>query len=189
MYVLRNALIALLLFAAPAFAEVPTVNLPKALRQANWSVWTQGRQEGSCVHAAIVNLFNWQQQYERADKWLHTNGGGEYADDTWNQGENLARKFDAAGIPYAYTTKGDVEFLEWAVATRRGCGVTVMGGRHMVVLVGLDKDFAWLLDTNQIDQFIRVDRKRFIAEWQASHGWAVTPIYTPTPPLPVRKDK
>lgn len=170
--------------------EVPTINLPMELRQENWSVWRGIREEGSCVHAAMVNLFRWQQEYQKADAWRQQHAGGEYADDTWNEGSNLARKFDAAGIRYAYTVEGDVKFLEWAVATRRGCGVTVMGGRHMVCLVGLDKDYAWLLDSNDIRKFIKVDRERFIAEWQNSNGWAVTPIYTPTPPLPyVRKEQ
>ena len=60
----------------------------------------------------------------------------------------------------------------------------------MVCLVGLDKDYAWLLDSNDIRKFIKVDRERFIAEWQNSNGWAVTPLYMPTPPLPyVRKEQ
>ena len=46
--------------AAPI--EYPTVNLPVALRQANW----RGNQgEGSCVHALMISLFRWQGRYAK----------------------------------------------------------------------------------------------------------------------------
>jgi hypothetical protein len=150
--------------------EVPTVNLPVELREANWSAWVGGREEGSCVHATMVMALRWQQEYQKADAWRQRHSGGEYADDSWNEGSNLARKFNAEGIRYAYTVEGDEKFLEWAVATRRGAGVTVMGGRHMVLLVHLDEEKAGLLDNNDIKRIIWVDRNRFIAEWQNSNG-------------------
>ena len=90
----------------------------------------------------------------------------------------------AAGIRYAYVTNGDVRFLEWACRTRRGCGITVLGGAHMVALVHLDDKWAAILDNNNVERFIWVPRETLIAEWKASYGWAVTPIYTPTAPLP-----
>jgi hypothetical protein len=82
------------------------------------------------------------------------------------------------------TTSGDVAFLEWACRTRRGCGIAVKGGKHMVALVHLDSQWAAILDNNNVSKFIWVPRKTLLAEWHASHGWAVVPIYSPSAPVP-----
>jgi hypothetical protein len=158
----------------PITKERPTVNVPAALRQSNWR-GPQG--QGSCVHASMISLFRWQYRLKTADYWRRNYGDGEYPED-------LAAKFDREGIRYAYVANGDVRFLEWACRTRRGCGITVMGGAHMVALVHLDDKWAALLDNNNVERFIWVPRETLIAEWKASYGWAVTPIYTPAAPLP-----
>jgi len=159
--------------AAPK-KERPVVNVPLALRQSNWRGF-QG--QGSCVHATMISLFRWQYRLKTADYWRRAYGDGEYPED-------LAAKFNKEGIRYAYVTNGDVRFLEWACRTRRGCGITVMGGAHMVALVHLDDKWAAILDNNNVERFIWVPRETLIAEWKASYGWAVTPIYTPAAPLP-----
>jgi hypothetical protein len=150
--------------------ELPTVNIPLALREQNWG-------GGSCVWASTIPLLRWQGRYDLADEVRKTYSGGEYPED-----HNA--KMDKLGIKYAYTTKGDVGFLEWALRTRRGAGVTVMGGAHMVDLVALDNKYACLLDNNHIDKFLWIPRETFLAEWKSSYGWAVTPVYSPTAPLP-----
>ena len=154
--------------------ERPTVNVPESLRQSNW---IGDRGMGSCVHASMISLLRWQYRLKTADHWRQTYGDGE-------QPEDLAAKFDREGIRYAYVTNGDVRFLEWACRTRRGCGITVMGGAHMVALVHLDDKWAAILDNNNVENFIWVPRETLIAEWKASYGWAVTPIYAPAAPLP-----
>lgn len=154
--------------------ERPTVNLPLALRQSNW---LGSRRMGSCTWASMISLLRWQGCGKVAD-WMRQNyGDGEGAD-------GMAQKLDRAGIRYAYVTNGDVKFLEWACRTRRGCGITVMGGVHMVTLVHLDAKWAGILDNNSVGNYIWVPRETLIAEWKASHGWAVTPIYAPAAPLP-----
>jgi len=157
----------------PVTKEYPTVNVPLGMRQSNW-LGSQG--EGSCVHATMISLFRWQGRYKTADRWRQTQGNGEWPDD-------LAAKFDHEKIRYAYTINGDVRFLEWACQTRRGCGITVMGGAHMIALVHLDAKWAAILDNNNVSKYRWVPRETLIAEWKASHGWAVTPIYTPAAPL------
>lgn len=158
----------------PTIKERPVVNIPPALRQSNWL----GRLgEGSCVHATMISLFRWQGRPATAEYWRRNYGDGEWPDD-------MAAKFEREGIRYAYTEDGDVAFLEWACQTRRGCGITVMGGAHMVALVHLDDQWAALLDNNDTSKFIWVPRATLIAEWKASHGWAITPVYTPAAPLP-----
>jgi len=150
--------------------ERPTVNIPLVLRQENWG-------GGSCVHASIVSLFRWQGRYNTANFWRSKYSGGASPG-------SFASKLDANGIRYAYVTNGDVKFLEWACSTRRGCGITVMGGVHMVTLVHLDDEWAAILDNNNVSKFKWIPRETLIAEWQASAGWAVTPIYSPAAPLP-----
>ncbi len=54
----------------------------------------------------------------------------------------------------------------------------------MVTLVHLDDKWAAILDNNNVSTFIWVPRTALIAEWKASYGWAVTPVYTPAAPLP-----
>ncbi len=154
--------------------ERPRVNPPAAIRQENWV----SNGSGSCVHASIITLFRWQGRYQMADHWRKTYGSGETADD-------LAAKFDREGIRYAYTYgEDDVEFLEWACSTRRGCGVTVQGGVHMVDLVHLDDKWAAILDDNVPDHYTWVPRERFLSEWKSSNSWAVTICYSPAAPLP-----
>ena len=160
--------------------ERPTINPPAAIRQENW-IGSEG--SGSCVHATVITLLRWQCRYKMADHWRQTYGSGETADD-------LAAKFDREGIRYAYTyDENNVAFLEWACKTRRGCGVTVRGGCHMIALVHLDDKWAGLLDDNSTDHYIWVPRERFLAEWKASNSWAVTPIYAPAAPLPPSPSK
>lgn len=155
--------------------ERPTVNLPAVLRQENW---LGNRGEGSCVWASTISLLRWQGRYNTAD-WIRRNyGNGEWP-------EHWAELADKAGLRYAMTTDGDVEFLEWACRTRRGAGITVMGGVHMVNLVHLDDKWAALLDNNATSKYIWIPRETLIAEWKASHGWALTPVYAPCPPLPI----
>ncbi len=161
-------------FAPPVSSERPTVNVPLAMRQSNWR-GPQG--QGSCTWATMVSLLRWQGRYHTAD-WIRQNwGDGEWPDD-------MAQRLDEAAVRYAYVTNGDVRFLEWACRTRRGAGITVMGGAHMVALVHLDAKWAAILDNNNVEKFIWVPRETLIAEWKASYGWAVAPVYTPAAPLP-----
>jgi hypothetical protein len=154
--------------------ERPTVNLPDVLRQKNWR---GDKGEGSCVWASTISLLRWQGRYHTAD-WIRRNyGNGEWPD-------HWIERADKIGLRYAITTDGDVSFLEWACKTRRGAGITVMGGKHMVCLVHLDSQWAALLDNNAPSKYIWVPRETLIAEWKASYGWALTPIYTPAAPLP-----
>jgi len=162
------------IFPMPASRERPAVNLPLEMRQRNW----QGAQgQGSCTWATMVSLLRWQGRYYTADWVRRSCGDGEWPGD-------MAERLDQAHVRYAYVTNGDVRFLEWACRTRRGCGITVKGGQHMVALVHLDAKWAALLDNNAVEKYIWVPRETLIAEWKASYGWAIAPIYTPAAPLP-----
>jgi hypothetical protein len=92
----------------------------------------------------------------------------------------LAAKLDAEGVRWAGTYKqNDVAFLEWAIATRRGCLVTCKGGAHAVLLVHLDKKRAGLIDNNRPDEVIWVPRQRFLSEWFNSRSWGMTVVGVP----------
>ena len=157
--------------------EEPVVNVPIRDRQANWTVGN--RKNGSCTWATAISLLRWQGEYRMAAKLKRMYGGGETS-------SSHAKKMEAANVRFAYVTNGDVKFLEWACSTRRGCGITVKGGRHMVALVHLDDKKAGILDNNNVNKIIWVPRASLIAEWRASYGWAVTPVYSPASPLPAR---
>jgi hypothetical protein len=156
------------------YAEMPIVNVPVTMRQSNW-IGPNG--SGSCTWATMISLLRWQGRYNTAE-WIREN----YADGEW--ATTMSKKLDAANIRYAYVTNGDVRFLEWACKTRRGCGITVQGGVHMVALVHLDAKWAGILDNNDVSKINWIPRETLIAEWQASNGWAISPIYNPAAPLP-----
>lgn len=160
----------------PAYEkEQPTVNLEEAFRQSNW---IGSQDEGSCVHASMIMLFRWQGREDLADLWKANYENGEWP-------SALAAKFDKHDVRYAYTSqKNDVSFIEWACATRRGCGVTVAGGAHMVIVVHMDAEQVGILDNNNIEEIKWVPRQVFLNEWMNSESWAVTPVYVPPPPLP-----
>lgn len=160
--------------APVAWKEYPTVNLPYRLRQHNW---LGNKNEGSCVHATVISLLNWGHLYAKAAHWRATYGNGEWPEDLYG-------KFEREGVRYAETTDGDVSFLQWACETHRGCGVTVMAGKHMVALVHFDDEWAGLLDDNYPEEIIWVPRDEFVAEWKNSFGWAVAIVGTPSNPLP-----
>jgi hypothetical protein len=155
--------------------ETPVANLPISLRQRNW---LSPSGQGSCTHATIVSALRWQCRPHSADNWRATHSGGETP-------QSLGAQLDAEGIRYTETlNKTDVAFLEQATLTRRGCLVTVMGGRHAVFLAGLDDQFAYLIDNNAPDELQIVERQTFIAEWQNSFSWGLCLLYSPASPLP-----
>lgn len=157
-------------------SETPQVNVPIALRQANW-----GRgSNGSCAHASLVTALRWQGQPILAEQWRRSHSGGENA-------RSLPPKLDAAGIRYVQTyNAGDVAFLEWSVATRRGCMVAVNGFTHAVFLAHLDDRWAGIIGTNFPETLIWVDREEFLEDWRKSRSWAIAVAYTPSPPLATR---
>jgi hypothetical protein len=165
---MKQLLIALLLTS-------PVVDVPQDYRQANW---LGDRGQGSCVIASSVTLLRWQNRIHAADYYRKTYGNGQGPD-------SLAAKFNSDGVRFAETRTGDVQFLEWALRTRRGANVVWMNGRHMLTLVHLDGEQAAILDNNAIDKVQWMPRERFLAEWRASGGWAVTPLYTPMAPVPI----
>jgi hypothetical protein len=157
----------------PGVTEKPVMNLPLALRQANW----RGRNgSGSCVHASWISCLRWQGQYEWADWWAaHYDGGENY--------EEMVQRLDDAGIRWAGTVgEGNTAFLEWSCRTRRGCIVT-WSPRHVVTLVHFDSKWAGILNNNEIDRIIWIPRDEFVQEWKSRGSWAMSPVYTPPPPL------
>lgn len=149
----------------------PKVDLPSSYRTHNWTSYNN---EGSCVHASMYMLFHWQGQHEIAEWWkANHSGGASY--------HTLNQDFDNAGIDYAQTTSGDVEFLEKAIKTNRGAGVVVQGGAHMVILCHLDEKWAGILDNNDPNNIKWRSRESFIREWKNSYGWAVVPIVSNPP--------
>lgn len=159
--------------SSQGICQAPKVNLPIALRQKNW---TGSENEGSCVHASMIMLLRWNRMYSLAEYWRRTYENGEWY-------SSLTAKCDAHGLRWAGTNnRNDVAFLEWAIRTRRGCMVTTMQGAHMILLVGLDEQNAWLLDCNRPGEIYPKPREQFLQEWFESSSWALTVVYTPPPP-------
>ena len=112
-----------------------------------------------------------------AEHWRNTYGNGEGP-------SGLDDKLTAEGVRFVETVYGDVKFLEWAMRTRRGCGVVIRGGTHFVTLVALDNKQACVMDNNDVHNYRWMPRETFLAEWRASEGWAVAILGSPLAPLP-----
>lgn len=153
-------------------AEVPQLNLPAELRQRNW---TAGR-EGSCVHASTISHLRWLGQYELADWWRQSYGGGDTA-------TSILSRYRSAGLPVAYTDSGDPEFLEWAAETRRGAIIWFFPA-HCVTFAGFDQDHAYLLDNNRPEEFLRIPKSQFLTAWRGYGGFGLAARLTPPPPKP-----
>lgn len=159
--------------------ERPAANIPFKLRYRNWvppgvkNIWN-----GSCVIAATCDSLVWQGKPEVAARLRRKYAGGQCPSE-WNA--TLKREH----IRYAYTfDRQDVEFLERACRTRRGCCVAMDKQAHMVYLVDLTSTQACILGTNFPEKYVWMDREKFLQDWFTSNSWAFTPVYTPTSPRP-----
>jgi len=144
------------------------MDLPQEFRVKNYA-------GGSCVHASIETLLNWQGLYQHASWWRKAYSGGEYS-------ARLNRRLDAANLRYAYTMDKDWSFLQKCIDLRLGCAVN-WPSSHMVTLVGMDEQNVYLIDNNSTERIITRSREQFNREWT---GWAVTVCYVPPPPKPYR---
>jgi ABC-type bacteriocin/lantibiotic exporter with double-glycine peptidase domain len=153
--------------------ERPIVNVPHVLRQENWR---GNRGSGSCVYASFISLLRWQGQYVLANTIKQKYGDGQNYD-------GMVAVLERENIRWSGTVgKGDVAFLEWCHRTRRGAIVT-WSPRHVVSLVHFDDKWAGILDNNEVDRIKWIPRNEFVKEWIYRGSWAMTPIYTPPPPL------
>jgi len=144
-------------------------DLPPELRERNYA-------GGSCVHAAFVACLRMQGREEEAERWRRTFAGGEYA-------SRLISRANGAGLRVAYTRDGEAEFLEWCHRTRRPC-VIFYKPSHAIVFVGYQDGRAVLMDNNHPSRLEYVEKQRFIRAWRGYGGFALTPVYSPAPPIP-----
>lgn len=143
--------------------------IPTELRERNYA-------GGSCVHATTVTLLRWVGMHAKADQWRSKYSGGE------SSGPHT-RKLSAEGLTFAMTNDGDERLLDWALETRRGCGVT-WPERHVVALVGKQNGEAVIIDNNRPGDYRRVPWDSFIRKWRQCGGWAFAIVAAPPAPIP-----
>lgn len=154
-------------------SEVPVMNLPLSARQKNWI--SRGG-SGSCVVASSVMLLRWQGLDDMATLFRNSYSGGQSS-------SSINAKFQANNLRFAYTTSGDVKFLEWCCRTRRGAGIGYYPS-HCINLADLSDTTAYLMDCNRIGHYIEVPREQFVREWRTRYGgWAFGLVYSPAAPL------
>jgi hypothetical protein len=156
--------------ATSPYKSVPPLDLPVSLRSSNYG-------GGSCLHAAFQDVLRWQHQERLAAYWRSNYGGGAGIED-------IAGICNRLGLQFAYTTGGDAAFLEWASRTRRGAAIYWGGGAHAITFCGFVGNEAVVVDNNSPNRVQRMSRERFLSQWRASGGRAVTAVYSPTPPRP-----
>ncbi len=161
----------------PPPLEVPAANLPRPLREWNW---TDRNGAGSCVIASSVYHLRWQDKLSIADRLRRTYAGGQTA-------TSIRNIWTREGIPHVYTEAGDPAFLDWASRTRRGAIIWYFPS-HCVHFCGFSmvdgQEFAVLNDNNRIDGMIKIPRSEFLRNWRGYGGFACTALFAPSPPLP-----
>lgn len=161
-------------------SERPTVNVPVALRQANW---LGSKREGCCTLASLCTALNWCGCYKDAAYVRSHFGNGQSP-------QSLAQLMASANIRFAWTVGDkDVDFLEQALAGRRAVMVAVFadpvsGDCHMLNLTQLDATSACLIDNNSPRDNKWMSREQFLKTWFETGSWAVVPLEgAPAPPL------
>jgi len=161
----------------------PIQRLERALRHANYS-------GGSCAHAAMQDVLVAQGMAWTARLWRQKYRGGAGV-------STLRTICEALDLRYAYTTTGEVEFLEWCSRTRRPACIfynrstTSPYAAHAITFIGFDRGTAILLDNNDPRREHATPKDQFIRQWNTCgrnygyHGGvAFTVVYTPVGPLP-----
>jgi len=131
---------------------------------------------GSCVHASMITILNWQHKEKEAEYW-RTNFSGACSKAT------LIRNANSLGLDIAYVENGDPNFLEWCSRTRRGA-VIFYYENHCITFCGYTNNYAILIDNNSIHEVDKIPKSKFLSDWKAYGGFALTPVYAPTPPIP-----
>jgi hypothetical protein len=156
--------------ACPFKAAAP-VEIPLPYRAHNYA-------GGSCMWASLETVLRSQGQKAIAD-WCRQNHSG--AAGVWD----CCRVADSIGLPYAATKNGDAEFLEWCSRTRRAAAIHWSNGAHAVTFCGYNMlGEAVLVDNNRVEQYERIPKAAFLAQWRASGGLAFTTVYWSPPPRP-----
>lgn len=154
--------------------ERELAEIPYEWRQENWGT-------GSCVHATSITLLNWQGEYEAAAEWKRLYSGGEATAQSPH-----TNKMDHLGLKYVVTNDGDEDFIQWALESRRGCGVACPRG-HCVAWVGLTEHDGqrWItvLDNNHVDTPHEEEYSTLLRKWQnhGGHAFAFTGGKVPPP--------
>jgi len=161
----------------------PIQRLERALRHANYS-------GGSCAHAAMQDVLVAQGMAWTARLWRQRYGGGAGV-------STLRAICERLDLRYAYTTTGEVEFLEWCSRTRRPACIfynrstTDPRSAHAITFIGFDRGMAILLDNNDPRREYATPKEWFLRHWQAcgrNYGYrggvAFTVIYSPVGPPP-----
>lgn len=131
---------------------------------------------GSCVHASMATVLKWQHLESQADAWIKKYSGAESS-------KGLISKANANGIRVAYTLQADPTFLQWCSDTDRGA-VIFYYTDHCVTFAGYKDNVAILIDNNTTDRLTQIPKDQFLKNWKAYGGFALTPVYSPTPPGP-----
>jgi hypothetical protein len=185
--------VALKPYALPApIPETPVCNLPRQFHQRNK---LGPLQQGSCVHASLVNHLRWLGEFEFAQRWWATYGDGEYA-------SRLMQRLDAAGLSgkYWYTEKADPRFLDWCTENRTGA-ILWWKPSHCCTFEGFamgqdilaydpsaqvtrNVQYACILDNNYPGRFEYTERTQFVRLWASYGGFALCILDDPTSSIP-----
>lgn len=179
-----RALAALVVTAALVTAT-PTelTDVPPELRTQNWN------RPGSCAYASLVTALRFHGETELAD-WVRANrsGGATIID--------IMELLDEMEVPYVFTRdyRGDVNWLERAVANRWPVILFHVPNHHCVNLVDIDEHNWTILDNNSPWMHIQIPAARARRMWQFwgsnervarnSSGWAIALRLNPPPPWP-----
>lgn len=134
----------------------------------------------SCGWATTINLLRAQSLYGQAN-WIRSHCSGP------SNSTLINRALREIGVPFMCTADGDERLLEWAIRTRRGCGLG-WPAYHCTMLVGRENDRAIILDDNDVSHYSSLPWQEFLHRWrnnrpQGGWAWAIAGQDFSPPPL------
>jgi hypothetical protein len=165
--------------------ECPAEYQPGPIHRLEKALQTPNYRGGSCAHAATIDSLIAQGQDDLARAWRRRFYGGAGVSHLVSAAEKL-------GVRYAYTSSGDVSFLQWCSRTRRPACIFYKP-MHAITFLGFENGDAVMVDNNRPGREERVGREEFLRKWNAygqSYGYrggvAFAAVYVPAPPPPRR---
>lgn len=148
-----------------------TLDIPQAYRVKNYT------KKGSCVYASTSCSLHTQHKHDLA-KWVRSNYSGGA------NSEDVMEIYDKAGLKYSYGE--GMNFLREVHKSRFSSLIGWPYG-HVVNFVGIDENYVYILDNNQIEEYKAIPIDRFRQQWQ---GWCIALAEKSIPPsLIERKDQ
>lgn len=129
------------------------------------SNYRQHNRASSCTFASCTTCLRALHMWKTADKFWHNNGGP-------GNPHNVGRALDEAGVKYKMYTNGETKPIIESLEKGRPVALT-WGGAHMVTMVGIINNHAYIIDNNHPTEYTIKDWPDFVRYYNRGGGWCI----------------